>query len=67
MPYQDLSDLPERVRENLPKHAQEIWRAAYNSASEQYEDEDTPFKVAWAAVERDYEKGGDGRWHRKGD
>jgi cation transport regulator ChaB len=24
MPYEKLTDLPERVRSNLPKHAQEI-------------------------------------------
>ncbi len=32
MPHKNLSDLPDSVRTNLPKHAQEIYRAAYNSA-----------------------------------
>ena len=32
MPYEKLTDLPDSVRDNLPKHAQEIYRAAYNSA-----------------------------------
>jgi cation transport regulator len=36
MPYNKLTDLPDSVRNNLPKHAQEICRAAYNSAEEQY-------------------------------
>ncbi len=35
MPYDNLSDLPDSVRNNLPKHAQEIYRAAYNSAEDQ--------------------------------
>jgi cation transport regulator ChaB len=26
MPYDNLSDLPDSVRNNLPKHAQEIYR-----------------------------------------
>jgi cation transport regulator len=40
MPYEELTDLPDSVRDNLPKHAQEIYRAAYNSAEEQYDEED---------------------------
>jgi cation transport regulator len=35
MPYDNLSDLPDSVRNNLPEHAQEIYRAAFNSAEEQ--------------------------------
>ena len=67
MPYRDLKDLPEGVRDNLPKHAQEIYRAAYNSAWDQYDhDEPRAHRVAWGAVERDYEKDEDsGRWHKK--
>jgi cation transport regulator len=38
MPYEELSDLPESVKDNLPKHAQEICRAAYNSAWDEYKD-----------------------------
>jgi hypothetical protein len=34
MPYDKLSDLPDNVRNNLPEHAQEIYRAAYNSAED---------------------------------
>ena len=32
MPYDQLTDLPERVRDHLPKHAQEIYKEAFNSA-----------------------------------
>lgn len=76
MPYYDnLKDLPDSVKDNLPKHAQEIYKEAFNSAWEQYKDpedrrgdasrEETAHKVAWAAVKNTYEKGGDGRWKRK--
>jgi cation transport regulator ChaB len=39
VPYEELDDLPESVKSNLPKHAREIYRAAYNSAEEQYGEE----------------------------
>lgn len=76
MPYKNLSDLPENVRNNLPKHGQEIYRAAFNSAWEQYKDpedrrgdssrEETAHRVAWAAVKNEYEKDDStGEWKRK--
>jgi cation transport regulator len=65
MPYQRPEDLPESVRKHLPEHAQRIFLAAFNSAAEQYGEEERAFRVAWSAVERDYEKGEDGQWHRK--
>jgi cation transport regulator len=65
MPYQKIEDLPESVKEHLPKHAQEIFRAAFNSATQEYGEEETAFKVAWSAVKHKYEKGDDGNWHEK--
>ncbi len=67
MPYDRLSDLPEAVREHLPQHAQEIFRAAFNNAWDEYgHDEERAFRVAWGAVERDYEKDEKtGQWHKK--
>lgn len=57
MPYKNLSNLPDSVRDNLPKHAQEIYRAAYNSAWDEYNhDEERAHRVAWAAVKHKYEK-----------
>ncbi|HEY9189827.1 MAG TPA: ChaB family protein [Sulfurovum sp.] len=74
MPYDRLEDLPASVRDNLPKHAQEIYKEAFNSAWEEYEDpqkrrddaslEETAHKVAWAAVKHSYEKK-DGEWVEK--
>ncbi len=65
MPYQTNAELPTRVREHLPDHAQDIFRAAFNSALEEYNNEETAFRVAWSAVERDYAKGPNGQWHQK--
>lgn len=66
MPYKTLTDLPDRVKEHLPHHAQEIYLAAFNSAWEQYDEpeerrgddtrEETAHRVAWAAVKNKYEK-----------
>jgi cation transport regulator len=68
VPYEKLTDLPDNVRDNLPKHAQEIYRAAYNSAEEQYDEEDRRHRVAWSAVEQKYEKDEDsGEWVEKED
>lgn len=65
MPYQKIEDLPDSVTNHLPKHAQEIFMAAFNSAIEEYNEEETAFKVAWSAVKHKYEKGEDGNWHKK--
>lgn len=69
MPYRTTQELPERVKNNLPKHAQDIYKEAYNNAYEQYADpkkrrgresrEETAHKVAWAAVKKEYHKEGD--------
>ncbi|MGG6293351.1 ChaB family protein [Leptolyngbya sp. AN02str] len=65
MPYQQIDELPDSVKEHLPKHAQEIFLAAFNSAADQYQEEERAFRVAWSAVKRDYEKADDGQWHKK--
>ena len=65
MPYEMLSDLPDSVKNNLPEHAQEIYRAAFNSAEEQYGEEGRAHRVAWSAVERKYEKNDNGDWVEK--
>jgi cation transport regulator len=68
MPYDSVSELPDSVKDNLPKGAQEIYKEAFNGAWEQYADEDDretrAHKVAWAAVKKKYEKSG-GDWVKK--
>jgi len=36
MPYENLSDLPKAIKDNLPIHAQEIYLAAFNNAFNEY-------------------------------
>jgi cation transport regulator len=61
VPYATIDDLPPAVR-HLPAHAQEIFRAAFNNAWDEYGgDEERAFRVAWAAVKKRYRKRGD-RW-----
>ena len=68
MPYDSISDLPDGVKDNLPKHAQEIYQEAYNSAWKQYDhEEERAHKVAWGAVKNEYEKNDDGKWVKKDD
>lgn len=74
MPYKSNKDLPERVTNHLPEHAQDIYREAYNNAWEQYKDpkkrrgsesqEEVAHKVAWAAVKTKYTQKND-KWIRK--
>ena len=65
MPYSANEDLPDRIRTHLPPHAQDIFRAAFNSAWVSYgahnpeRREEIAHRVAWAAVKRRYRKCGD--------
>ncbi|MFP4436775.1 MAG: ChaB family protein [Chloroflexaceae bacterium] len=67
MPYQNMHDLPDSVRNHLPKHAQEIYQSAFNSAWDEYnQDESRAHRVAWAAVKQKYEKDAQtGDWKAK--
>lgn len=68
MPYKTDADLPESVRDHLPEHAQDIYRAAFNNAWDEYgHDEARAHRVAWGAVEREYHKTPDGTWKRDQD
>ncbi len=74
MPYKTISELPDSVKDNLPKGAKEIFKEAYDNAWEQYKDpkdrkgdesrEEVANKVAWSAVKKKYEKK-DERWVKK--
>lgn len=75
MPYDTISELPDSVRDNLPEHAQDIYKEAYNSAWDQYAEpedrrgdagrEETAHRVAWAAVKESYKKDAEGRWRKQ--
>lgn len=75
MPYSKINELPNNVKDNLPHHAQEIYKEAFNSAWEQYDKpserqgdrsrEETAHAVAWSAVKNEYEKNTKGEWVKK--
>ncbi len=75
MVYKKISDLPDSVRNNLDKHAQEIYQAAFNNAWDEYADpadrrgkesrEEVAHKVAWGAVKKKYHKNDQGHWVMK--
>lgn len=63
MPYRANHDLPASVRSHLPKHAQDIYRNAFNHAYAAHAGEGNREKrahmIAWAAVKHHYVKDGD--------
>jgi len=67
MPYATNTELPERIRKTLPRHAQDIFRAAFNNAYERYgpRNEARAFRIAWAAVKKSYAHRGIGIWVRR--
>ncbi|MDF2118547.1 ChaB family protein [Roseiarcaceae bacterium H3SJ34-1] len=64
MPYVSVEDLPAPARAQLPEHAQEIYRNAFNRAWLEYADRDAgaheamAHRIAWAAVKYMYRKDG---------
>lgn len=75
MPYTTINELPEGVRNALPPHAQDIYKEAFNSVYDTYDEpnerrendtrEETAHKVAWSAVKKaGYEKGDDTKWRK---
>lgn len=76
MPYRTIQDLPLKLREILPEHAQEIFVKSFNGAWEEHirnsdhpEDisrEEIAFRIAWSAVKKKYNKDKrTGKWIEK--
>ena len=74
--YKTIAELPDAVKKHLPKHAQSIYREAFNHAHVEYTNpnkrrskdeslEAVSHKVAWNAVKLKYKKGSDGNWYLK--
>lgn len=73
MPFTSIDTLPAPVKHALPKHAQDIYKEAFNHAYEEYKDpstrrgiisrEETAHRVAWNAVKERYHKTDEGKWH----
>ncbi|MCX7521450.1 ChaB family protein [Microbacterium sp. STN6] len=56
-------EMPSTI-ERSPKHAQEIWSAAHDSAVESYGEGERAHRTAFAALKHEYEKVGD-HWEKK--
>lgn len=55
--YATIEDLPESVRRELPKDAQELYRETYNRViARSPGDDSSAHCAAWAEVERHYER-----------
>ncbi|WP_414756506.1 ChaB family protein [Anabaena sp. CCY 9910] len=65
MPYQQISELPQDIREKLPEHAQQIFFAAFNAAQSDGLSEEGSADVAWNSVRNEYKQGNNGQWQRK--
>ena len=73
----NLSESTKKRIDELPVHAQEIFKEAHSSALEQYKGpdkrrggkkeskEEVAHKVAWSAVKKKYKKGEDDKWIKK--
>jgi cation transport regulator len=63
MPYARNEDLPAAVKDHLPAHAQDIFRAAFNSGFDDRKNdprqEEAAFRIAWSAVKKKYHKVGE--------
>lgn len=64
-PYKKVTDLPKSIKDSLPAHGQLIWLKAFNNAISEGKDETSAHKIAWANVEKIYEKNADGKWVKK--
>jgi cation transport regulator len=74
--YEDLSETTEKRIDQLPEHAQHIFKKAHASAIKEYQNpdkrrggkkesaEEVAHKIAWAAVKKEYTKEGD-KWVKK--
>jgi cation transport regulator len=73
---EDLSEATEKRIDQLPEHAQHIFKKAHTSAIKEYQNpdkrrgskkesaEEVAHKIAWAAVKKEYTKEGD-KWVKK--
>jgi len=65
MSYESIQELPEELKQRLPQGAQQIFRAAFNSASSDGISEDGAHQIAWNSVKSEYEEGKNGQWVSK--
>lgn len=62
--YASNKDLPKNVK-GLPKGAQDLYRETLNELWQKFGNIAKATKGAWDAVKKNFEKGTDGKWHKK--
>ncbi|ACK68982.1 ChaB family protein [Gloeothece citriformis PCC 7424] len=65
MAYETLEQLPNEVKEKLPQGAQQVFKAAFNSATEDGVNEQDATQIAWNSVRISYQQGSNGQWEPK--
>jgi len=65
MAVKQLEDLSPEVREKLADGSEQYFLAAFNSAYENGMGEESAMNVAWNSLGVNFEKGQDGKWHKK--
>ena len=56
VPYEGIKDLPETVKNTLPKKAQEIYFEVFNQVLEESGEKDIAIEKAWSIVKTQYKK-----------
>ncbi|MBE9177571.1 ChaB family protein [Oculatella sp. LEGE 06141] len=67
MPYQNLDELPQDVKEKMPQGAQQAFVAAFNAAESDGMSKDAATQVAWNSVKQEYNQDKDGTWYHRED
>ena len=60
MPYDSNDELPDQVRDNASSACQDVFREVYNDRSDEYDDEQKLFQIAWGVMTDRCSKGDDG-------
>lgn len=67
MAYNNIEELPQDIKEQMPQGAQQIFVAAFNAANHDGMSEDGAREVAWNSVKSRYYQGSDGKWQLRTD
>jgi len=61
-PYQNIKDLPKRVKDNMTKSLARTWMKVFNQAYKTYGNDKQASKIAWALISKIARKNKEGRW-----
>ncbi|MBW4510025.1 MAG: ChaB family protein [Scytonematopsis contorta HA4267-MV1] len=67
MAYNNIEELSQEIKEELPQHAQQIFVAAFNAAQGNGMSEEGAREVAWNSVKNQFKQEPNGKWRIKAD